>query len=116
MAAITIPARHAARRSRVLKKNLKRVGVTLVALAILALFLAPFLQMNYIALSTNQQMSALGAPAWPAKPATFIYQGQELEVYRVPTENGLRKLAILKKGRRESTFIDPANPQAGEIT
>src|SRR5262249_46101424 len=38
-----------------------------------------------------------------------------LEVYRVPTENGIRNLAILKKGRKESTFIDPANPQAGEI-
>src|SRR5919206_2474467 len=116
MAAITIPANRAARRSRMLKVNLKRLAVTSLTVAILALFLAPFLQMTYIALSTTQQMSALGAPAWPAKPATFTYQGQELEVYRVPTETGLRNLAIVKKGRRASTFIDPANPQAGEIT
>jgi multiple sugar transport system permease protein len=115
MAAITIPAKQAARRSRLLKENLKRLGVTLFTVAILALFLAPFLEMLYIALSTQQQMSAFGAPAWPAKPASFTYQGQELEVYRVPTENGIRNLAIVKKGRRESTFIDPANPQAGEM-
>jgi multiple sugar transport system permease protein len=89
--------------------------VTAFALVILALFLAPFLQMVYIALSTTQQMAALGAPAWPAQPATFSYQGQELEVYHVPTETGIRELAILKKGRRASTFVDPANPQAGEI-
>ena len=116
MAAITIPAKHAARRSRMVKENLKRLAVTSFAVVILALFLAPFLQMIYIALSTTQQMSALGAPAWPAKPATFTYQGQELEVYRVPTETGIRHLAIVKKGRRTSTFVDPANPQAGEIT
>jgi len=116
MSAITLPANRAARRTRELKQNLKRLAVTLFTVGIVALFLAPFLQMTYIALSTTQQMAALGAPAWPAKPATFTYQEQELEVYSVPTENGLRKLAILKKGRRESTFIDPANPQAGEIT
>src|SRR5262245_35415666 len=115
MAAITIPANRATRRSRTLKANLKRLSVTSLTVVILALFLAPFLQMIYIALSTTQQMSALGAPAWPAKPATFSYQGQELEVYRVPTETGIRELAILKKGRQASTFIDPANPQAGEI-
>src|SRR5262249_28367933 len=115
MAAITIPARQAARRSRLFRENLKRLGVTLFTLVVLALFLAPFLQMMYIALSTTQQMAALGAPAWPAKPASFSYQGQELEVYRVPTETGPRNLAIVRKGRKESTFIDPANPQAGEI-
>jgi multiple sugar transport system permease protein len=115
MAAITIPAKRAARRSRNMKENLKRLAVTSFTVAILALFLAPFLLMTYIALSTTEQMSALGAPAWPARPATFTYQGQELEVYHVPTESGIRDLAILKKGRRASTFVDPANPQAGEI-
>jgi multiple sugar transport system permease protein len=115
MAAITIPANRTARRSRMLKENLKRLTVTSLTVAILALFLAPFLQMIYIALSTTQQMSALGAPAWPAQPATFNYQGQELDVYNVPTETGIRTLAIFKKGRQASTFIDPANPQAGEI-
>jgi multiple sugar transport system permease protein len=115
MSAVTVPAQRAAHQSRVWKENLRRFGVTLLALAILALFLSPFLQMIYIALSTTQQMTALGAPAWPAQTATFNYQGQELEVYRVPTETGTRDLAIVKKGRRESTFVDPANPQAGEI-
>jgi multiple sugar transport system permease protein len=115
MAAITIPARRAARRNRALKENLKRLGVTSLALAVLALFLAPFLQMVYTALSTTDQMTELGAPAWPARPKTFSYQGQELEVYYVPAESGVRELAILKKGRRESTFVDPANPSASPI-
>src|SRR6266540_6479901 len=116
MAAITLPATRATRRSRALKKNLKRLGVTSFTIAILALFLSPFLQMVYTALSTTDKMTTLGAPSWPAEPASFTYQGQELEVYRVPTETGIRHLAIVKKGRRTSTFVDPANPQAGEIT
>jgi len=115
MATITIPAKHAARRSRMMKQNLKRLGVTSLTLAILALFLSPFLQMIYTALSTTEKMTTSGAPAWPAEPATFSYRGQELEVYRVPTEAGLRNLAIVKKGRRESTFVDPANPAASEF-
>jgi multiple sugar transport system permease protein len=115
MAAITIPAKQAARRSRIVKENLKRLSVTSLTVALLALFLSPFLQMIYTGLSTTDKMTTLGAPSWPAVPASFTYQGQELEVYRVPTDSGMRDLAILKKGRRESTFIDPANPQAGEI-
>ncbi len=115
MSAITIPAQHTARRSRIWKANLRRLGVTLLTVTVLALFLSPFLQMMYIALSTTTQMTALGAPAWPAQPASFNYQGQALEVYRVPTATGTHDLAIVKKGRRASTFIDPANRQAGEI-
>jgi multiple sugar transport system permease protein len=116
MAAITLPATRTTRRSRALKKNLKRLGVTSFTIAILALFLSPFLQMVYTALSTTDKMTTLGAPSWPAEPASFTYQGQELEVYRVPTETGTRDLAIVKKGRRVSTFVDPANLEAGEIT
>src|SRR6476620_6449981 len=116
MAAITLPATRATRRSRTLKENLKRLGVTSFTIAILALFLSPFLQMMYTALSTTDKMTTLVAPSWPAEPASFTYQGQELEVYRVPTETGTRNLAIVKKGRRVSTFVDPANPEVGEIT
>jgi len=115
MAAISIPRNPAARRSRARRANLKRLGVTAATLAILIVFLSPFLQMVYTGLSTTEKMTTLGAPSWPAVPATFDYQGQTLEVYRVPTESGVRDLAIVKKGRRASTFIDPANPATGEL-
>ena len=39
----------------------------------------------------------------------------EYDVYAVPTDQGTRDLALVKKGLTESTFIDPANPQAGQI-
>jgi multiple sugar transport system permease protein len=71
MAPISISAQLAMRRSRSLNKNLKRLGVTSLTLAILALFLSPFLQMIYTGLSTTEKMTTLGAPSWPAQPATF---------------------------------------------
>jgi multiple sugar transport system permease protein len=57
-----------------------------------------------------------GAPLWPALPADFEYQGKVVEVYQVPMEDGsVRDLAIIQKGRQQSTFIDPENLEAGEI-
>lgn len=40
---------------------------------------------------------------------------RDLDLYKVPWEDGERKLALLEAGRKESTFIDPDNPEAGPI-
>ncbi len=94
----------------------KKVGITVIAAVALGLFLLPFLQMVFIAFQTPGQMTATGAPLYPAKPATFEYNGKVLDVYIVPLPDGTtRNLAIVKQGREQSTFIDPANPGAGEI-
>jgi multiple sugar transport system permease protein len=71
--------------------------------------------MLFTAFSTPAQLIEPGAPEWPAAPATFEYNGEELEIYIVPTGQGDQELAALKKGRRETIFVDPANPDAGEI-
>jgi multiple sugar transport system permease protein len=56
------------------------------------------------------------SPILPFKPATFTYQGEEYPVLLVPDEDGgMREWAIIQKGREESTFIDPRNPEAGPI-
>lgn len=95
---------------------LRYAGITLVTLFFLVLFLLPFAQMTFIATSTNEQLTAQGAPEWPAEPASFEWNGEVLEVYQVPQEDGSTKnLAALKKTRRSVTFIDPENPEAGEI-
>ena len=47
---------------------------------------------------------------------TFSWEGEELSVYEVPIDGATRQLALLTKGRRSSTFIDPADPATGEIT
>ncbi len=52
---------------------------------------------------------------WPASAATFTYDDQEYDVFTVPTAQRPKDLALVKKGLQESIFIDPTDPQAGEI-
>jgi len=99
--------------------------VTGLTIAILVIFLAPFLFMIFTSLKTQGQISQLGAPIWPAKPPTFEYNGKAIEMYRVPmskcagadpNDTSVKDLAIVKKGRQASTFVDPNNTAAGEFS
>ena len=50
-------------------------------------------------------------------PVTFSYQGQDLPLLVVPLPDGsTRQLALFEPGRKSSTFIDPAAPDAAPIT
>jgi multiple sugar transport system permease protein len=99
------------------RKRLNIVTVTIFTLAILIIFLSPFAFMMLTSLKTQDQISIVGAPFYPAAPPKFEYNGQKLYIFAVPFPDGTTKnLAMLKKGTQESTFIDPANPGAGEIT
>jgi ABC-type sugar transport system, permease component len=108
-----------------LHKSTRTTFITSLAIALLVIFLAPFLFMVFTSLKTQGQISQLGAPIWPAKPTAYEYNGKTLEMFRVPMANctgadpndpAIKDLAITKKGRQESTFIDPANLAAGEFT
>ena len=98
--------------------------VTLLAVAILVMFLAPFAFMVFTSLKTPEQISIIGGPIWPAKPATYEYNGKNVEIFMVPLSkcagfnpsDGSGNLAIVKKGRQESTFVDPGNLERGEFT
>ena len=46
---------------------------------------------------------------------TFEYQGEELPILLVPIDGTTRPLALFEPGRKQSTFIDPANPDAAPI-
>lgn len=106
----------AARRSARLKEGTRSFTVTFVAAVLLAAFLSPLLRVTMTALKTDEQVTDPGSPLWPAKAALYTYEGQELEVYEVPTEDGTQEWALYKKGRQESQFIDPDNPEAGPLT
>lgn len=72
--------------------------------------------MIFTSLKTQDQISIVGAPIYPAAPPKIEYNGQDLEVFIVPLPDGTTKeLAMLKKGQKESIFIDPENTAAGEI-
>jgi multiple sugar transport system permease protein len=88
----------------------KSFATTFITVVLLAGFLSPLLRLSLTAFKTDEQISEPGAPLWPALPRTWTYEGNEYEVYIVPTDGGLQEWALFKKGRNESQFLDPANP------
>ena len=89
---------------------------SLFAVMILTVFLSPFGYMMVTALKDRPMITKAGSPILPSRPATFSYQGEEYPVLFVPGEDGrMHEWAIIQKGREESTFIDPKNPEAGSI-
>lgn len=98
------------------RKKTNYVLVTALTLALLFIFLSPFMFMVFTSLKTPEQITIIGAPIWPASPAYYEHEGKRVEIYTVPLPDGTTKdLAIITKGRQESVFIDPQNPDAGEI-
>ena len=105
------------------RRAAKTVFVTGITLVLLLLFLSPFAFMVFTSLKTPEQISIIGAPIWPAAVATFEYEGKELDVFTVPmnacegSEDSSRNnnLALVKKGTRASTFVDPGDLERGEF-
>src|SRR5918999_52786 len=104
------------KRRRVAELNARTLLVTTFAVIVLAAFLSPMLRTVATALKSQDQLTQIGAPLWPADQGTFEYEGREYDVYRVPIDGVTRDLALVTRGRQESQFVDPADPDAGLIT
>ncbi|RMH01645.1 MAG: carbohydrate ABC transporter permease [Chloroflexi bacterium] len=104
-------------KSQVVPKRIRVAGMKLaltgLALAVLFLFLIPMAYGIVTALKTDNQFSEVGAPWWPASERKFVYEGEEYGIYLVPINGEIRELALYKKGRKSSFFVDPQNPEAG---
>jgi multiple sugar transport system permease protein len=110
--------------SRPLINGISSFSVTLFAAAILGIFLIPFLFMIFTSLKTQEQISVIGAPIWPAAQPKFELDGKKLDVFIVPlntcegqdpTTTDTANLALVTKGRTDSGFIDPDDAEAGEF-
>jgi multiple sugar transport system permease protein len=106
------------------KNGLNYTFVTVLTVAILTIFLAPFAFMMLTSLKTQEQITVVGAPIWPAKPPVFEYDGKQVDVFTVPlakcqgfdpTSSSSKGLALVKKGQKESIFVDPNDPGRGEF-
>lgn len=86
--------------------------LALLAIALLAIYLMP-LGYAFVA-SLRVRNPPADAPIWPMSPATFTWEGREVEIFRVPTAEGERELAIIDKGRTASQFVNPQNPARGD--
>ena len=94
---------------------LMKAAVTFIALFLLAVYIMPLIYGVVTSLKTKAQAADPSAPLLPSTAVTFEYEGDDFDVLQVPTETGLQQWALVKKGRRVSQFIDPANPDAGVI-
>ena len=97
------------------RRALAPLLVTGLAALVLFVFLLPLGYMAVTSLKSQAMIADPTAPVWPASPASFEYEGEQLDIYQVPVDGESRALAMLKPGRQESQFVDPAAPEAGVI-
>lgn len=102
------------------------MGTAITVLTFLAVvYVAPLIFMVNTSFKDAQQLADPEKPLLPMTPQTIVYhgtdqkykdlQGKDLTIYKVPTDSGIRELALLESTRKESTFIDPKNPDGDEI-
>ncbi len=99
-----------------IRDRFSAILITGLTLAILAVFLLPMGYGIVTAIKSQAQFGFVGAPLWPASPATFEYEGETYDIYEVPINDRMDRLGLAVRGRQESQFIDPDNPEAGLIT
>ncbi len=113
------------RRLRKIRDVIGKVFSTSFTYFLLALFLAPFAFMVFTSLKTQAQRTILGGPIWPAKPVSVEYNGKNVDVYKVPVnacngfspdDKSVQAFGLVKKGLKQSTFIDPNDLSRGEFS
>jgi ABC-type glycerol-3-phosphate transport system permease component len=95
-----------------LAKGINTFAITVFTLAILGIFLSPFVFMVFTSLKTQEQITIVGAPIYPAAPSFFEYEGEELEVFslrflpcRCPTAAKKTWLCSKKGARKAYSLI-----------
>ena len=107
-------------RSPSYSRQLQQLGlastVTLFAAILLAAYLSPFFYMVVTSFKDRDQISlSATGPIMPVEIVQYEHNGESLDILKVPFEDAVREMAIFQRGRRESTFIDPNNPEAEPI-
>lgn len=93
-----------------------KFGVTSLAILLLVLWVMPLFYGVVTSLKTKEQISDPKASILPARAQTIEFEEKEYDVYTVPFEDGSeRTLALFKKGRQASTFLDPNDLSAEPI-
>ena len=89
--------------------------LNLLIFIILLAYLSPLVYMGITSLKEKAQLTDPKAPLYPAVTKRYIYEGKEYPVYSVPDNGVTKEWVLVKRYRKYSEFLDPANPQAGLI-
>lgn len=102
--------------TKVRRNLLIKFGVTSLGIMLVSLWLMPLFYGVVTSLKTKEQISDPTGPILPARAQSIEFEGDDYDVYTVPFEDGSeQQLALYKKGRQSSTFIDPNNLSAEPI-
>jgi multiple sugar transport system permease protein len=125
--------------SKKLREGINSVLLTGLGLVMLGIFLLPLVYGIVTSLKTDQQITALGAPWWPATARSFTYEDQTYEIFKVvecdaddnpipwgrdPENltvpdcgwfNPVHDWALVTRQREYAEFLDPEDPEAGLI-
>jgi multiple sugar transport system permease protein len=77
-------------------------AVTLFAIWLLGVYLMPLGYGVVTSLKSKEQAQDPRGVILPSEPRTFDYEGEAYDVYRVPTDSGVREWALVKPGREAS--------------
>jgi multiple sugar transport system permease protein len=95
-------------RPRSVRSATQSFTVTFIAVVLVAAFLSPLLRSFTVSIKSPEQNQQVGGPLLPSTPASFTYRGRDFDVYHVPFPDGTtRDLALVRKGRTTSQFVDP---------
>ena len=91
--------------------------ITFIAVIAVAAFLSPLLRSFTVSIKNPDQNSQVDGPLLPSTAESFTYRGRQFNVYEVPFTDGVtRKLALVRKGRTSSQFVDPKDAAQALIT
>jgi len=106
-----------------LRKFAVKAMVTMLAFIVAAMYLLPFVNMGLISVKSAAQITGnTDGNILPLSQDTYDYTDASgevgtYEIYKVPQADGsLLDMALVKKGRQDSDFVNPANPEAGIVT
>lgn len=89
------------------------VVITAIGILVMIVFMMPLAYMLATAFKEDSQLTAQGAPLYPAAPSTISYEGKDLVLYDVPIDGQIRRLAMYKPFREDSDMVDPAHLEQG---
>jgi multiple sugar transport system permease protein len=91
------------------------VIVNLFVILLIIVYLSPLAYLFVNSLKAHEQLLDSQAPLWPAEAEMYNYQGKNYQMFEVPTDNGIKGMALVKPHLKYSEFVDPENPDAGLI-
>lgn len=89
--------------------------LNLFILIILLAYLSPLVFMMITSLKDKAQLMDTHSPLYPAVVKKLNYLGKDYQIYNVPISGNLKELALVKRYRQYSEFVDPSNTAVGLI-